>query len=531
MKIKRTIAPDMRTAMKLIREEQGPDAVILGNRRVAGGIEIVSAIDYEAGAVDSSSLFSDNPVSQAAPAPVAPAPIAPVPALAPEPEAMPTARVANRVDAPADNSAAAQQARWDAHNKGDLEDAERSVRRATELLRAARAAGKAAQKPAEPATPPVAARPTRSPLVERLLDAESTRAASYEPAPAAAVRRAPEPARQKPVEPEPPRPAQRAARSADSEVQASQIQGMQQELQAMRELMTQQLNVMGWGNVTRRQPARVNLLTRLHHMGIGTELALRLCDGVDSATDPSRNWRDALAMLQAQIPESREDMIEHGGVFALVGTTGVGKTTAIAKLAAHCAMRHGKQSVALISTDNMRVGAREQLRSFAAILDVPLVFSENAEQLEREVQRLRDRKLVLIDTAGLGVKDSRMGQNLAQIRRVKAIQPLLTLPANGQLGALEQTCRVFSNCDPVGCIVSKVDEAYTLGAVMTAVVEHKLPLTWFGTGQRVPEDLTRASAASLMRLSLGTEALRKASLLEADELASHFGQASAYADA
>lgn len=516
MKIKRTTAPDMRTAMKIIRDEQGPDAVILGNRKVAGGVEIVSAIDYEAGAIDSRNLFGDA-------VPQAPV-VAPAPAPAPVMEAALASVVPEHLH---ERVAAASQERWDAHNKDDLNEAERSVRRATELLRAARAAGKQSARPADPAPERrVAPKPAPAARGERAPE-PSYAEVSYEAEPPSAVQRAVAPRHERPVD----RTVERAQTAPRAEVGNEQMKAMQGELQAMRELMSQQLNVMGWGNMTRRQPARVNLLTRLHHMGIGTELALKLCEGVDSATDPSRNWRDALAMLQAQIPESREDMIEHGGVFALMGTTGVGKTTAIAKLAALCAMRHGKHSVALISTDNMRVGAREQLRSFAAILDVPLMFSENAEQLEREVQRMRERKLVLIDTAGLGVNDPRMGQTLAQIRRVKAIQPILTLAANAQQGALQQTCRVFGNCDPVGCIVTKVDEAHTLGAVMTSVVEHKIPLTWFGTGQRVPEDLTRASAAGLMRLALGTDALRKPSLLDADELASHYGSVGNTADA
>ncbi len=505
MKIKRTVAPDMRTAMKMIREEQGPDAVILGNRRVPGGIEIVSAIDYEAGAVDSKNLFADDPV--------VPRPRLPAVALEaeidpePEPALLPPPRERER-----EPVLVAPQGKWDAHNKEDLSAAERSVRRATELLRAARAAGRGAeQKPARPAArAPVA--PAAAPARQPARSAESAYDFGDE---LPRARAAKAPAATAPAEPS----------------NNSQMQGMQQELQSMRELMAQQLNVMGWGNMTRRQPARVNLLTRLHHLGLGTDLARQLCDGVDSASDPARNWRDALAMLQAQIPESREDIIEHGGVFALVGSTGVGKTSTIAKLAAMCALRHGKQSVALISTDNMRFGAREQLRSFAAILDVPLVFCENTEQLEREVQRLRERKLVLVDTAGLGVNDPRLGQSLAQIRRVKPLQPLLVLPANGQLGALQQTCREFINCDPVGCVVTKVDEAHSMGALVTAVVEHKLPLTWFGSGQRVPEDLTRATAAGLMRLSLGTEALRKPALLDTDELASHFGEAGQYVGA
>ncbi len=513
MKIKRTTAPDMRTAMKIIRDEQGPDAVILGNRRVPGGIEIVSAIDYEAGAIDSKNLFSDytaenSPVAipnKTAEASLQSTPVSSAPSV-------PTATT----DMP---STGTTSVRWDAHNKDDVAEAERSVRRATELLRAARAAA----KPVEKSAP-------RAVLSKRTADAQPATDRNYAPASRQAPARTPESTTLDTKTPASVVPTPNVA-GVESENQNSQIKGMQQELQAMRELMSQQLNVMGWGNMTRRQPARVNLLTRLHHMGLGTELALKLCEGVDSATDPSRNWRDALAMLQAQIPESRDDMIEHGGVFALMGTTGVGKTSTIAKLAALCAMRHGKQSVGLISTDNMRVGAREQLRSFAAILDVPLVFSENAEQLEREVQRMRERRLVLVDTAGLGANDARMGQSLAQIRRVKAINPILTLPANGQLGALQQSCRAFANADPVGCVVSKVDEAHSIGALITAVVEHQLPLTWLGTGQRVPEDLTRASAASLMRLSLGTEALRKPSLLDADELASHFGSSGSYAGA
>lgn len=539
MKIKRTTAPDMRTAMKIIRDEQGPDAVILGNRKVAGGIEIVSAVDYEPGAVDSASLFAD-PEPPAAPAPA----LAAAPAPAAEAVAAPPAPPPRRAPAAVEASA---QRRWDAHNKRDLDDAERSVRRATELLRAARAADRQASRGERAPTPEPAedgdyravaraAAQAADPPARAIVDEESLRQLDEHrlepPAPRRAAR-APEPrveptfdtAFESTFEPEAVATPTAPAPAGD------QMAAMQAELQAMRKLMSQQLDVMGWGNMTRRQPARVNLLTRLHHMGIGTELALELCESVDSATDPSRNWRDALARLQAQIPVSRDDMVEHGGVFALVGTTGAGKTTTIAKLAAQCALRHGKQSVALISADNRRVGAREQLRSFAAILDVPLVFSESDEQLEREVQRLRDRRLVLIDTAGLGCNDPRLGPSLAQLRRVKAIQPVVVLAANTERGALEQSCKAFAHCDPVAAIVTKVDEAHALGAVITALVEQRLPLGWLGTGQRVPEDLAAGSAAGLMRLALGTEALRKSSLLDADELASVYGSAGALAHA
>jgi len=547
MKIKRTIAPDMRAAMQIIRDEQGPDAVILGNRKVPGGIEIVSAIDYDAGKVDSATLFDDKPAPTPAAAPAHHAPSdeqlaphdtatagyqPPVSAYAaveaslatefpeqdpytppPTPPSRPSTKPSTRSAAPP-----ADKDRWDAHNKDDLNDAERSVRRATELLKAARAAVKPdneilTRAPARETPRP----PRRAPRTSAVQNTPSKRKPMAPPI--------------KPINRDAPAVADAlgARSAAGASASNEHIRAMQQELQAMRELMSQQLDVMGWGNVTRQQPARVNLLTRLHRMGIGSELAMTLCDCVTSDTDPSKNWRDALAMLKTQIPESSDDMVEHGGIYALVGSTGVGKTTAIAKLAAQCAMRHGKENVALISADNMRVGAREQLRSFAAILDVPLVFSENAEQLERETQRMRDRKLVLVDTAGLSVNDSRIGECLALLRRVPTVRPILTLAANSEAGAIDQSCRVFGDCEPVGCVVTKVDEAHALGGVITALVEHKIPLTWFGNGQRVPEDLSRGSAASLLRMSLATEDLRQPGVLPVEELASRCGPSRQFA--
>jgi len=197
-----------------------------------------------------------------------------------------------------------------------------------------------------------------------------------------------------------------------------------------------------------------------------------------------------------------EDVVEKGGVIALVGPTGVGKTTTIAKLAARYALRRGVRHAALISTDNYRVGAHEQLRTYGRLLDIPLRNALNKEELQSHLDDLVDKDLVLIDTAGMSQRDLRISEQLSVLKESKAnIKVYLVLAATSQLSGLEETISVFRGINLDGCILTKLDEATSIGPALSAIIEQKLPLAYVSDGQRVPEDLHLARIDKLINSS------------------------------
>jgi flagellar biosynthesis protein FlhF len=183
----------------------------------------------------------------------------------------------------------------------------------------------------------------------------------------------------------------------------------------------------------------------------------------------------------------------NGGVIALVGPTGAGKTTTIGKLAARWSMQHGSQDLALVSTDGYRIGAREQLTTYARILGAPMHAANDGKELALVLERLKSKKLVLIDTAGMGPRDVRLTEQLAALQLgASRARVLLTLPAHGEAHALEEIVRSFARVSPVACILTKLDEAASLGAVISTALRHKLRIAYLCNGQRVPEDLHAA---------------------------------------
>jgi flagellar biosynthesis protein FlhF len=196
----------------------------------------------------------------------------------------------------------------------------------------------------------------------------------------------------------------------------------------------------------------------------------------------------------------------NGGVIALVGPTGAGKTTTIAKLAARWSMQHGSENLALVSTDGYRIGAREQLTTYARILGAPMHVANTGKELARVLERLKSKKLILIDTAGMGPRDVRLSEQLAALQLGAArARVLLALPAHSEGQALEEIVASFARVAPVARVLTKVDEAASLGAALSTTLRHKLRIAYLCTGQRVPEDLHPAHER---RLWLITTALK-----------------------
>jgi flagellar biosynthesis protein FlhF len=272
------------------------------------------------------------------------------------------------------------------------------------------------------------------------------------------------------------------------------------ELQNLRDLMESQLSVLQWDRFSQKHPVRTVLLNLMSEMGLGADICETVLSHLDKLNDdPHKVWQQALGILARCIPINRRDLLAEGGRIALVGSTGVGKTTTIAKIAARFAHIHGKRSVAMISTDQFRIGAQEQLQHYARLLEVPLLMAGNSEELCDRLDMLADKKLVLIDTAGMSQRDLRLSEQFHRLQLgAPEIKPYLVLSANTQLAALNQTILNFRKVKLAGAFVTKLDEAASLGGIITASIRHQLVLAYCGTGQQVPEDLEPAKSHRLI---------------------------------
>ena len=275
---------------------------------------------------------------------------------------------------------------------------------------------------------------------------------------------------------------------------------------------------MGWFEATRRRPGQMRLLRNLLGCHFSPMLARTLVELLpsDYADAQADEWlRQMLMRALAGVNQGvglalGEDrtLFDAGGVFALIGPTGVGKTTSIAKIAAHHVLRHGPRSLALITADVYRIGAQEQLRAFGRMLGVPVQVAQDREVLQRLLKEHEGCRLVLIDTAGIGQRDDRVGQ-LTSALEVSQVRRVLVMNAAAQPGSLEEVLGAFGAHETAGVLLSKVDEAVGLGACLDALVRHRLPLLGYADGQRVPEDYHAVNFGRLVEMALDRQAVAR----------------------
>ncbi len=475
MKIKRYMAASMRAALDQVRVEQGPDAVILSSRRMDEGVEVIAAVDYDealiAGAARQYALAAN--AASAAKAAAEAKGAAEANATAPSAPAMAGAPVAARTPAAPSASAA-----------------------------------------------PRVSTPAKAPAAGAARPRDSQMRA---PAAGMAQRRAPS----------------ALARDLAAVAVPDSHHGfatVQRELKDLRHLLETELAGISWNDKRMREPLKARVLEELSAMDIAPDVAASLAAMTPSRTKLEDTSKLPLALLLRHLPVVDQLSTVNGGVFALVGPTGAGKTTTIAKLASRWCMRHGSDELALVSTDSYRIGAREQLMTYARILGAGMHAPNSGRELARVLDRLKSKRLVLIDTAGMGPRDVRLGEQLEALQ-AGALQAgsgrtkvLLTLPAPGEGHALEEIMRAFAPVSPAACIITKVDEAASLGAVMSTILRHKLKIAYLCNGQRVPEDLHPAHARRVWLVRAAQKLMQHAPLKrDAAYYARNFGRAPAHA--
>ena len=299
----------------------------------------------------------------------------------------------------------------------------------------------------------------------------------------------------------------------------AQVHQLMEEMRSIRTLLERQLAGFAWGDMTRQAPVRAQLFGEMIEAGFSGQVARRLVEELpaDMAAAEGRKRLAGALNRRLRTLSAENDLIDRGGVFALVGPTGVGKTTTTAKLAARCVVRYGADKLALLTTDGYRIGAHEQLRIYGRILGVPVHVVRDSEDLRRTLAELRGKHMVLIDTVGMSQRDRMVAEQAAMLMRAGDVKRLLLLNATSRGDTLDDVIRSYAGEDIAGCILSKVDETAALAPAIDAVVRHGLLLAYVANGQRVPEDLHLPNRSYLLHRAFKQPAAGSVHRLHADE--------------
>jgi flagellar biosynthesis protein FlhF len=293
-------------------------------------------------------------------------------------------------------------------------------------------------------------------------------------------------------------------------------QDMMNELRSMKGLIEERFGALAFMEKLQRQPRQALLAQKLLDAGFSPSLIRKLVDALPAGTADEAAWATNVLERNLNAGDTEPALEEQGGVFALIGSTGVGKTTSTAKLAAAFATQYGAGNLGLITLDAYRVGAHEQLRAYGRILGVPVHTAHDRASLEDLLELLSGKKMVLIDTAGMAQRDSRCRELLDMLSH-RSIQRLLVVDASAQGETIDEVITNWRAAQCKGVVLSKIDEAVKLAPALDSLIRHKLKVVGVANGQRVPEDWHRLSANALVQRALRAPT-SSAWKLEADDV-------------
>jgi flagellar biosynthesis protein FlhF len=463
MNVKRFFAPNSRDALAMVKKALGPDAMILSNKAVNGGNEIIAlgedSLDYFAQVADSSPLATSPSVRRRADD------TAPVKKTMAKPS----------MQAPIDEDPIMSDARAQS-----LEDFISRNRRTSQVEAiASRFSAKVIEKT------------TDKPLEKSTV-----------------------------IEPQ----RQESLKSQDNlepqvNAQSLEMQKMLAEMRSMRGQIQSQLTELVSETVTRMSPAKASVLRNMLAAGFSVGLSRQLSEKLPEKLDKTaaNQWARQVLVRNINTMSDESDVLDRGGVFALIGPTGVGKTTTTAKLAARYVMKHGAQSLGLITTDAYRIGGHEQLRIYGKILGVMVHAVKDEADLKLALEELKGKHTILIDTVGVNQRDEMVAQQMSMLSAPGTqIQRLLCLNATSTAETLADVVSAYKGKGLAGCVMTKLDEAVTIGCALDVAIRQKLKMYYVTNGQRVPEDMHLANAAMLVDMALREHKLKleKASLKE-----------------
>jgi flagellar biosynthesis protein FlhF len=440
MNVKKFIANSSREAWRQVREALGPDAVILSNRNIPDGVEILAMANE-----DMTSLVGPNAAREAAARPQV--------AALQQQSGLPPAAQPSRRPALLSSPISQPPARTQRPEGAPLLDQQ--------------PLGRITPRDAEPA-PSADARVWRSRGGDQRREHAQQAGQDQDQTPRSAL-------------PE-----------FDGKDYDEILSEVMTEIRSMRGVLETQLAEISWGGTQKREPLKGLVMKEMLAAGFSASLSRLITENLptNSKSQDIMFWVKSVLARNLNTLADESELLENGGVFALVGPTGVGKTTTTAKLAARCVMRHGSGKLALITTDGYRIGGYEQLRIYGKILGVMVHSVKDETDLRIALEELKGKHTVLIDTAGVGQRDQMVAEQDAMLAGAGVdIKRLLCLNATATGGTLNEVVHAYSGSGLAGCIVTKLDEAATIGNVLDVVIRHKLNLHYVANGQRVPEDL------------------------------------------
>ena len=436
MKIKRFFAKDMRAALAQVKDTLGSDAVIMSNKKVAGGIEIVAAVDYDE---PKAAIASQAPTN-------------------------------SFMDVSEDRVSLGAKPAVKAHSKVSPPPAADSLQALLEKQHN-RMAQQMSVHQDEPELPEWA---------RQLQGAKSAK-----PTPSA------------------PQINHQEKQNKNNKNQSAELDSLREEMASLRSLLTHQVSSLMKDHKKRSDPVGAMLESKLVAAEFSPAVAAKLA-GLSQHYSPADLVRALPQSLANLLDNQGDDIVKRGGVVAFVGPTGVGKTTSLAKIAARFAAHHGPEQVALITTDHYRIGAYEQLATYGKIMGCPVKQAHDLSELEQILYQFRNRKLVLIDTAGMGQRDMRLYQqldNLTANSRIP-IRSYLVMSATGQRRVLQDAVEHFKRIPLSGAILTKLDESVSIAGALSVLIQNELPLSYVTDGQRVPEDMKVADTLELAKQAL-----------------------------